>query len=217
MMELYHKTHRYDAGKVSLLDMDLKGWFPVFRSEPVSYVRELVEEVQNTEEYIAAEMAAQLKRDEAAEASAPAPVLLPKPEQVEVNGGQIAPHPEVREKTVRLIHDKRLPYDIEIRTMSFGPERHNFHITDDNLGVGGEKTKYQYNVAAIRTLKQIEAEGRLATPEEQETLSRYVGWGGIAKAFDPDDPKWAREYAELKELLTPEEYDSARSTVLNAH
>ena len=93
-----------------VLDMDLKGWFPVFRSEPVSYVRELVEEVQNTEEYIAAEMAAQLKRDEAAEASAPAPVLLPKPEQVEVNGGQIAPHPEVREKTVRLIHNKRLPY-----------------------------------------------------------------------------------------------------------
>ena len=112
---------------------------------------------------------------------------------------------------------KRLPYDIEIRTVSFGPERHNFHITDDNLGVGGEKTKYQYNVAAIRTLKQIEAEGRLATPEEQETLSRYVGWGGIAKAFDPDDPKWAREYAELKELLTRSEYDSARSTVLNAH
>ena len=66
-------------------------------------------------------------------------------------------------------------------------------------------------------MKQIEAEGRLATPEEQETLSRYVGWGGIAKAFDPDDPKWAREYAELKELLTRSEYDSARSTVLNAH
>ena len=79
------------------------------------------------------------------------------------------------------------------------------------------KPKYQYNVTAIRTLKQIEGEGRLATPEEQEVLSRYVGWGGISKAFDPDDPKWAKEYAELKELLTPEEYNSARSTVLNAH
>lgn len=66
-------------------------------------------------------------------------------------------------------------------------------------------------------MKQIEGEGRLATPEEQEILSRYVGWGGIAKAFDADDPKWAKEYAELKELLTPEEYNSARSTVLNAH
>ena len=101
--------------------------------------------------------------------------------------------------------------------MSFSPERHNFHITDDNLGVGGAKTKFQYNVTAIRTLKQIEAEGRLATPEEQETLSRYVGWGSLPQAFDPDNSKWAKEYAELKELLTPDEYDSARSTVLNAH
>ena len=66
---------------------------------------------------------------------------------------------------------------------------------------------------AIRTLKQIEAEGRLATPEEQETLSRYVGWGGIAGAFDQNDPKWAKEYAELKELLTPEEYASARASL----
>ena len=180
-------------------------------------MREFVEEVQNTEEYIAAEMAAQLRRDEAAEASVSAPSPLPEPEQVEIDGGQITPQPEIREKTVRLIRDRRLPYDIEIRTVSFGPERHSFRITDDNLGVGGEKTKYQYNVAAIRTLKQIEVEGRLATPEEQETLSRYVGWGGIARAFDPDDPKWTKEYAELKELLTPEEYDSARSTVLNAH
>ena len=101
--------------------------------------------------------------------------------------------------------------------MRFGPEQHNFHITDDNLGAGGEKTKYQYNVTAIRTLKQIEAEGRLATPEEQEVLSRYVGWGGLAHAFDPKDPKWQKEYTELKELLTPEEYRSAQATVLNAH
>ena len=72
-------------------------------------------------------------------------------------------------------------------------------------------------MAAIRTLKQIEVEGRLATPEEQEILSRYVGWGGIAKAFDAKDPKWTKEYAELKELLTPEEYESARATVLNSH
>ena len=207
----------YNAGTVNLQDMDLKGWFPVFRSEPVSYVREFVEEVQSTEEYIAAEMAAQLRKDEAAEASVSAPEPLPEPEQVDIDGGKIVPPLEVRTKTVMLIRDKRIPYEIEIRTTSIGPERHNFHITDDNLGVGGEKTKYQYNVAAIRTLKQIEAEGRLATPEEQEILSRYVGWGGIARAFDPDDPKWTKEYAELKELLTPEEYNSARSTVLNAH
>ena len=164
----------YNAGTVSLLDMELKGWFPVFRSEPVSYVREFVEEVQNTEEYIAAEMAAQLRRDKAAEASVSAPSPLPEPEQVEIDGGQITPQPEIREKTVRLIRDRRFPYDIEIRTVSFGPERHNFRITDDNLGVGGEKTKYQYNVAAIRTLKQIDAEGRLATPVEQETLCSFI-------------------------------------------
>ena len=66
-------------------------------------------------------------------------------------------------------------------------------------------------------MKQIEAESRLATPEEQEILSRYVGWGGLAQAFDPDNEKWAREYAELKELLTPEEYTSARTTTVNAH
>ena len=102
-------------------------------------------------------------------------------------------------------------------------ERRNFHITDDNLGTGGQKTKYQNNVAAIRTLREIEAEGhqtgsvRLATPEEQETLSKYVGWGGLAQAFDPNNEKWAKEHAELKELLTPEEYRSAQSTVLNAH
>ena len=107
------------------------------------------------------------------------------------------------------------PSEIILQPLRFEPERHNFQITDENLGVGGEKTKYQYNVEAIRTLKQIEAEKRLATPEEQTILSRYVGWGGISHAFEPNDPKWAKEYAELKELLTPAEYQSAQSTVLN--
>jgi len=103
------------------------------------------------------------------------------------------------------------------KKMHFAPELHNFQITDDNLGAGGQKAKYQNNIAAIHTLKQIEAESRLATPEEQEVLSRYVGWGGVAPEFDPDDPKWAKEYTELKDLLAPEEYYSAQSTVLNAH
>jgi N12 class adenine-specific DNA methylase len=93
----------------------------------------------------------------------------------------------------------------------------NFRITDDHLGEGGQKTKFGYNLAAIRTLKQIEAEGRHATPEEQETLSRYVGWGGIPQAFDADRDGWQKEYAELKELLTPGEYDMARASTLNAH
>ena len=93
----------------------------------------------------------------------------------------------------------------------------NFHITDPDLGAGGQKTKYQNNVAAIRLLKDLEAQGRSATPEEQEVLSRYVGWGGIPQAFDEANEKWASEYAELKTLLTPEEYASARSSTLNAH
>ncbi|KPU45061.1 RNA polymerase-associated protein RapA [Oxobacter pfennigii] len=93
----------------------------------------------------------------------------------------------------------------------------NFRITDDHLGEGGQKTKFGYNLAAIRTLKQIEEEHRYATPEEQEILSRYVGWGGIPQAFDENRDGWQREYAELKELLTPEEYEMARASTLNAH
>lgn len=93
----------------------------------------------------------------------------------------------------------------------------NFHITDDDLGVGGPKAKFAANVAAIETLKRVEAEGRPATPEEQETISRYVGWGGLQEAFDSRKQNWSREYALLKTLLTPEEYKSAMESVLNAH
>ncbi|MBA1335615.1 MAG: Superfamily II DNA and RNA helicase [Firmicutes bacterium] len=95
--------------------------------------------------------------------------------------------------------------------------RINYRITDDMLGHGGAKTKYSWNVAAIRLLNRLEAENRLATPEEQEILSRYVGWGGLPQAFDENNSQWAKEYAELKELLTDEEYASARASTLNAH
>ena len=93
----------------------------------------------------------------------------------------------------------------------------NFRITDDHLGEGGPKAKYQANVAAIKLLKYLEETTGQATPAQQEVLSRYVGWGGVADAFDPDKPAWAAEYAELKELLTPEEYEAARASTLNAH
>ena len=93
----------------------------------------------------------------------------------------------------------------------------NFHITDNHLGEGGPKAKYQANVAAIKLLKYLEETTGQATPEQQEVLSRYVGWGGVADAFDPDKPAWAAEYAELKELLTSEEYAAARASTLNAH
>ena len=93
----------------------------------------------------------------------------------------------------------------------------NFRITDDHLGEGGPKAKYQANVAAIKLLKYLEETTGQATPEQQEVLSRYVGWGGVAEAFDPSKTAWAKEYAELKELLTPEEYAAARTSTLNAH
>ncbi len=93
----------------------------------------------------------------------------------------------------------------------------NFRITDEHLGEGGAKAKFGYNIAAIRTLKQIEAEGRQARPDEQEILSRYVGWGGIPQAFDADNAQWSEEYRQLKNLLTEDEYDAARGSTLNAH
>lgn len=95
-------------------------------------------------------------------------------------------------------------------------ERINFHITDDDLGAGGAKTKFRANIDAIRLLKELEAESRLATAEEQEVLSRFVGWGGIPQAFDAKNESWASEYAEVRELLTTEEYREARASTLNA-
>ena len=119
-----------------------------------------------------------------------------------------------------------LPYDVVVERLHVDrpeptpPEQRppeNFRILDDDLGKGGPKEKFWRNIKAIATLKQIEQENHYATPEEQHILSQYVGWGGVADAFDPDKPAWAAEYAELKELLTPEEYEAARASTLNAH
>ena len=93
----------------------------------------------------------------------------------------------------------------------------NFHITDDALGVGGAKAKFRANMAAIHLLQELEFEGLQASPEQQEILSRYVGWGGLADAFDENKPNWADEFAELYATLSPEEYAAARASTLNAH
>ena len=120
----------------------------------------------------------------------------------------------------------QLPYDIEIQTIRTTepeppvpqkPPAENFRIMDDDLGKGGAKEKFWRNIKAIATLKQTEAEGRNATPEEQHILSQYVGWGGLADAFDPDKAGWRVEYDELKGVLSPEEYAAARASTLNAH
>lgn len=92
----------------------------------------------------------------------------------------------------------------------------NFTITDDNLGEGGAKTKFKNNLLAIQTLKQIESEDRTATSEEQEILSKYVGWGGLAQAFDSENAQWSKEFAQLSDALTPEEYEAARKSVLDS-
>ena len=93
----------------------------------------------------------------------------------------------------------------------------NFHITDDNLGVGGPKQKFARNIEAIQTLRTLEQEHRGATAEEQQVLSQYVGWGGLADVFDPNKENWSTEYTQLKGLLTEEEYAAARASTLNAH
>ena len=97
------------------------------------------------------------------------------------------------------------------------PAAENFHITDEHLGEGGPKAKFRMNMDAIQLLHRLEAEHRAATPEEQTILSRYVGWGGLADAFDPDKPAWADEYRQLAASLTPEEYEAARASTINAH
>ena len=120
----------------------------------------------------------------------------------------------------------QLPYDIEIQTirttepeppMPQRPPAENFRITDDNLGIGGAKAKFRANIAAINLLKELEFEGAQATPEQQEILSRYVGWGGLADAFDESKENWKGEFAELYTALSPEEYAAARASTLNAH
>jgi len=113
--------------------------------------------------------------------------------------------------------DTQLPLAVPEPETPELPATENFVITDDQLGTGGPKAKFAMNMAAITVLKQIEAENRAATPDEQEILSRYVGWGGIPDAFDESKAAWKHEYQELKETLTPEEYASARSSTLTAH
>ena len=146
---------------------------------------------------------------------------------------QVTTQPDDTVKTVAIYpaEENRMPYDIVIQTIgsksptldAVEPERStlelagNFHITDDDLGVGGPKQKFARNIEAIRTLFQLEQEHRGATAEEQQVLSQYVGWGGLADAFDPGKDNWAKEYAELKGLLSEDEYAAARSSVLNAH
>ena len=180
-----------DFGKVSLQDVTFQNaaGFPIFRSESIAFMRGLMEisEAQRTAEPPAEP---QLESETAAFYSA---------------------------------EENNLPFDVEIRTIKTPeppipkPELHNFRITDDHLGEGGAKAKFRMNMDAINLLKELEFDGRQATPEEQVVLSRYVGWGGLADAFDETKDNWKSEFAELYTALSPEEYAAARSSTLNAH
>ena len=183
-----------DSERVSLRDVTFAQatGFPIFRSEPIWVIRQYLEQNQ----------------------------LEPEKLQPSFTTEPVAAYPA---------EETHLPYDVVVEKLHIeppieppeqeapAPPAQNFRISDSHLGEGGPKQKFARNVEAIRTLQSLESENRNATPEEQETLSRYVGWGGLADAFDPDKDSWAKEYTQLKELLTPEEYAAARASTLNAH
>ena len=186
-------------GKASLRDLTFEEsvGFPINRIEDIDTVRRLLAEQEPP------------KQDEPVKLrSVVIDLTAPAQEETPAQKEELpAPPPARREKVSPFVLHPEIP----------SSDRHNFRITDDHLGEGGAKTKFKNNVAAIRTLQEIEFDNRLATPEEQEILSRYVGWGGLPQAFDENNEQWAEEFTELYGLLSPEEYKAARGTTLNAH
>ena len=195
----------FSTDEVSLRDVTFQNrqGFPIFRAEHIAFVRSFVEEqqkplsytIQPVEVYAAEEnhlpydVVIQTLHVEQPEQSIPAP----KPEQMPQTDAQTAP------------------------PQGNTPPAQNFRITDDLLGTGGAKAKFRANMDAINLLKELEFDGRQATPEEQNILSQYVGWGGLADAFDESKDNWKDEFAELYATLSPEEYAAARASTLNAH
>jgi N12 class adenine-specific DNA methylase/adenine-specific DNA methylase len=116
----------------------------------------------------------------------------------------------------KLLEQEKTELPPEEKTETLATDRHNFRITDDAIGIGGAKEKFRNNMAAINLLHELEIENRLATPEEQEVLSRYVGWGGLSMAFDEHNAAWAEEFKELYASLSPEEYRAAMESTLTA-
>jgi N12 class adenine-specific DNA methylase/adenine-specific DNA methylase len=202
-----------DRETISLRDITFQSntGFPIFRSESLDFIR-MYDPIQREPEAITPKQ----KKEPISGLKEIVIDLTPRDSEF------VKDHiPQPEEERLTPAWEKPKPRS---RTQTFDPHpeipqasRHNYRITDDNLGAGGQKTKFKNNIEAIRTLRSIEAENRFATPEEQEILAHYVGWGGLPQAFDPDHKQWMDEYAELKALLTPEEYASARASTLNAH
>ena len=195
----------YGADEVSLRDVTFQSHtgYPIFRAEHVAFVRSFVEEqqkplsytIQPVEVYAAEEnhlpydVVIQTLHVEQPEQS----ISAPEPEQMPQTDAQTAP------------------------PQGNTPPAQNFRITDDLLGTGGAKAKFRANMDTINLLKELEFDGRQVTPEEQNILSKYVGWGGLADAFDESKDNWKDEFAELYATLSPEEYAAARASTLNAH
>ena len=184
-------------------------------AEPPAYHAETVAVYPGDKNHLPYDVVVQTLRTDEPEPPAPAAepekpldeVLDEHPVSVQVNGEwQTFPNARAAEEAAYGEYKENLRRSAE-----------NFHITDDHLGEGGPKAKFQANMEAIKLLKYLEGTTGQATPEQQQVLSRYVGWGGLADAFDPDKESWSKEYAQLKELLTPEEYAAARGSTLNAH
>ena len=222
-----------DIGRVELQDVTFANavGFPIFRVEPISVIRQHLEQkpepaqpgfttepvtvYPGDKNHLPYDVVVQTLRTNEPEPPAPAAepektldeVLDEHPVSIQVNGQwQTFPNAKAAEEASYEEYKDNLRRTAE-----------NFRITDDHLGEGGPKAKFQANIAAIKLLKYLEETTEQATPEQQKILSRYVGWGGLADAFDPEKPAWAAEYTQLKELLTPEEYTAARGSTLNAH
>ena len=222
-----------DIGRVELQDVTFANavGFPIFRVEPISVIRQHLEQkpepaqpgfttepvtvYPGDKNHLPYDVVVQTLRTNEPEPPAPAAgpektldeVLDEHPVSIQVNGQwQTFPNARAAEEAAYGEYKDNLRRTAE-----------NFRITDDHLGEGGPKAKFQANIAAIKLLKYLEETTEQATPEQQKILSRYVGWGGLADAFDPEKPAWAAEYTQLRELLTPEEYTAARSSTLNAH
>lgn len=249
----------FEQGTVSLQDMTLakEARYPIFRTEPLEYIRHLYEQVD-----VPIEEAVEITVFTALYNAGVAYEDF-SPEQMDViysvaeAGGELEEllNPDFPPEQMQLIADVQnrtdaisraaaeealepltqqpmtpaevnharrqhnLPLDSGAETEQPAQPKQkpiNFRITDDDLGAGGPKTKYKANVEAIRVLQTLDAEQRQATAEEQEILSRYVGWGGIPQAFDENNAEWSKEYAELQSMLTVDEYKEARASTLNA-
>lgn len=192
------------GGDVSLRDITFQNnvGFPINRVEKIGYIRRLLE--QQAEKELPPEEKTDLPAGLATETVAEYPAVE--------NG---LPY-DIVIQTIRTGEPELQPEKEKTDTLALSADRRNYRITDDSLGVGGAKEKFRNNMAAVNLLHELQLENRLATPEEQETLSKYVGWGGLSMAFDENNAAWANEFAELYASLSTEEYRAAKESTLTA-